>query len=84
MARPHIAPSAHKRGVTFHDVDAVLRFPEKVMKLSDTHTGQPERPNVDLYAGYDTSGEPLVVFVDRFENMAFHSEPGLRRYKWLF
>jgi len=49
MARPHIAPSAYKRGVTFHDVDAVLRFPEKVMRLSDTHTGQPERPNVDTF-----------------------------------
>lgn len=44
------------------------------MRLPDTHTGQPERPNVHLYAGYDTSGEPLVVFVDRL--MAFHSEPG--------
>jgi len=59
-----------------------LRFPEKVMRLS-IHRDQPERPNVDLYAGYDTSGEPLVLFVDRFENLAFHSEPGLRRYKWL-
>lgn len=87
MAIPHIAPSAYKRGITFHDVDAVLRFPEKVMKMSElaeTSMGQSERPNVELYAGYDTSGKPLVVFVDRFENMAFHSEPGSRRYRWLF
>lgn len=87
MARPHIAPSAYKRDITFHDVDVVLRFPEKVMRMSEsaeTGMGPSERPNVELYAGYDTSGKPLVVFVDRFENVAFHSEPGLRRYSWLF
>ena len=46
--------------------------------------GQSDRPNVTVYAGYDVTGNPLVVFVDRFENMAFHSEPGLRRFGWLF
>lgn len=52
--------------------------------LADMGLGQAERPNIEVYAAYDTSGNPLVVFVDRFENMAFDSEPGLRRYGWLF
>ena len=43
-----------------------------------------DRPNVDVYGGYDTIGQALVVFVDRFENIAFHSEPGDRRFGWLF
>lgn len=44
----------------------------------------PERPNVVIYAGYDIADRPLVVFVDRFENVAFHSEEGSRRFSWLF
>ena len=46
--------------------------------------GDPDRPNVFVYAGYDLADRPLVVFVDRFENIAFHSEPGTRRFGWLF
>ena len=43
-----------------------------------------ERPNVVVYAGYVVANRPLVVFVDRFEDIAFHAEPGSRRFGWLF
>ena len=52
--------------------------------LATNNLGEAERPNVDVYAGYDTDGNTLVVFVDRFEEIAFHSEPGSRRFGWLF
>ena len=44
----------------------------------------PDRPNVVVYAGYDIADRSLAVFVDRFENIAFHSEAGSRRFGWLF
>lgn len=44
MAKPHVAPSAYKHGVTFHDFHALLRFPEKVMRPSDTHTANLSAP----------------------------------------
>lgn len=46
--------------------------------------GQPDRPNVIVYGGLSVYGEELVVFVDRFEGMAFHPEPGLPKYAILF
>lgn len=85
--RPFILPSAHKHGVTFFDVRQVIENPYRILpmpELADIGLGQPERPNVDVYAGYDSAGSPLVVFVDRFERVAFHSEPGLRRFGSLF
>lgn len=52
--------------------------------LGELGLGQPDRPNVIVYGGLDVYGEELVVFVDRFEGMAFHSEPGLPKYETLF
>ena len=49
-------------------------------KVLDAH----ERPNIEVFAGHDVAGVPLVVFVDRFEDIAFHAEPGYRRFHWLF
>jgi len=43
-----------------------------------------DRQNVVIYAGYGIYGQELVVFVDRFEEMAFHSEPGRRNFRWMF
>ena len=43
--------------------------------------GQAERPNVTVYGGLNLHREKLVVFVDRFEGLAFHSEPGLPKYE---
>jgi len=43
-----------------------------------------ERPNVDVYAGLGVYQQKLVVFVDRFENQAFHAEPGDRNFGWMF
>lgn len=53
-------------------------------ELRDAGLGEAERPNVIVYGGYDLHGKPLVVFVDRYEQMAFHSEPGLPRFRELF
>ena len=46
--------------------------------------GEESRPNVDVYGGYSVNDVPLVVFVDRFEGMAFHSEPGIPKYEDLY
>ena len=46
--------------------------------------GEEDRVNVMVYAGYGIHGEELVVFVDRFEGMVFHSEPGDRNFGWMF
>ena len=46
--------------------------------------GEPDRPNVVVFGGRDGRQEPLVVFVDRFERIAFHSEPGRRNFGALF
>ena len=85
--RPFILPSAYKHGVTVFDVRQVLENPYYIVsmpKLAEMGLGQPERPNVDVYVGFDRAGRPLVVFVDRFEQVAFHSEPGLPRFRQLF
>lgn len=55
-----------------------------MVELHDLGLGEAERPNVVVYGGYDLNGTPLVVFVDRYERIAFHSEPGLPRFKKLF
>jgi len=84
---PYISRSACRHGVTSNDIELVLDDPSHVLSLSDIAAiglGDPERPNVIVYAGYDIANNPLVVFVDRFENIAFHSEPGRRRFSWLF
>jgi len=68
-------------------VIAVLHHPEWVMsmpELAEVGLGEMGRPNVDVYGGYGINDMPLVVFVDRFEEMAFHSEPGIPRYEDLF
>ena len=52
--------------------------------LHDTGVGEPSRPNVTVYGGFDVYREELVVFVDRFEGVAFHSEPGLPKYEELY
>ncbi len=52
--------------------------------LHDIGLGEPERPNVTVYGGLALSRKRLVVFVDRFEGVAFHSEPGLPKYAVLF
>ncbi len=91
--RPHIAKSACKYGVDYLDVYSVLDDPLLAASMADVvemaaRSGVPldeqERPNVDVFAGRDSSGDDLVVFVDRFESMAFHSEPGSRRFAWLY
>ena len=64
-----------------------LDEPEWVTPLPVLVTGeddQADRSNVNVYGGYDTFGRSLVVFVDRFENIAFHSERGDQRFGWLF
>lgn len=79
-----MAASACKRGTTHYDVVAVLESPEWVMSmpaLADFGLGGEDRLNVDVYGGYGINDVPLVVFVDRFEEMAFHSEPGLPKYQ---
>ena len=53
-------------------------------ELHDIGLGQTERPNVDVHGGYDLHGKPLVVFVDRYEQIVFHSEPGVPRFEELF
>ncbi len=77
-----IVRSACKHGVTSFDVRLVLGDPSAVVtmsELTDAGFSDLKRPNIVVYAGYDTDGNPLVVFVDRFENVAFHSERGQRR-----
>ena len=90
---PHIARSACKHGITYLDVYSVLDSPLLVAIMEDvvemaveagTVLDAHERPNVEVFAGYDVAGVSLVVFVDRFENIAFHAEPGRRRFGWLF
>ena len=84
---PYITRSACKHGVTSDDIEVILEHPEWIVRmplLYEDGKDETDRPNVDVYGGYDTSGQPLVVFVDRFENIAFHSEPGSRRFGWLF
>lgn len=78
-----VAPSACKHGVTYHDVIAVLHHPEWEMSmpaLAEIGLGEKGRPNVDVYGGYSINDMPLVVFVDRFEEMALRSEPGLPKF----
>lgn len=53
-------------------------------ELEEIGLGQKGRPNVDVYGGYSVDDVPLVVFVDRFEGMAFHSEPGIPKYQDLY
>lgn len=82
-----VAPSACKRGVTYYDVIAVLHHPEWEMSMPDLAEiglGEKGRPNVDVYGGYSINDMPLVVFVDRFEETAFHSEPGIPKYEELY
>ena len=57
---------------------------EPMSELAAIGIGEPSRPNVMVHAGYDVAGVPLVVFVDRFEGLAFHSELGMLDYGWLF
>lgn len=52
--------------------------------LHDMGVGEPGRPNVLVFGGFDVYRRELVVFVDRFEGMAFHSEAGLPKYEELF
>ncbi len=91
--KPSIARSACKHGIEYLDVYVVLDDPLQVLSMADVteraaQTGAglhlSGQPNVRVFVGYDLSGAPLVVFVDRFENLAFHSEPGYRRFAWLF
>ena len=82
-----VATSACKRGITYYDVIAVLNHPEWEMsmpELAEIGLGREGRPNVDVYGGYSINDTPLVVFVDRFEEMAVHSEPGIPKYEELF
>lgn len=53
-------------------------------ELEELGLGKEGRPNVDVYGRYGIGDFPLVVFVDRFEGMAFHSEPGLPKYEYLY
>ncbi|MDE0231525.1 MAG: hypothetical protein OXI56_00205 [bacterium] len=53
-------------------------------ELAEIGLGEKGRPNVDVYGGYGINDMPLVVFVDRFEERAFHSEPGLPKYEELY
>ena len=83
----HIDEPAYRHGVTPVDVALVLGNPIWIMSMPDLHDiglGEPERPNVTVYGGLAISKEKLVVFVDRFEGVAFHSEPGLPKYAELF
>ncbi len=88
---PYIARSACKHGISFYDVQAVLRDPLESLQMSDLTPSQPgdhltelDRVNVVVHAGYGIYGQKLVVFVDRFEDMAFHAEPGERNFGWMF
>ena len=90
---PYIARSACKHGITYVDVYLLLRDPMLVESMVEIvelaakagkKLDEPDRPNVDVFVGHDSFGHPLVVFVERFRNMAFHSEPGWRRFGWLF
>lgn len=83
----HIDKSACRHGVTPVDVALVLGNPIWMMSMPDLHDvglGESERPNVTVYGGLAVSRNELVVFVDRFEGVAFHSEPGLPKYAELF
>ena len=83
----YIAESACRHGVTAEDVALVLSDPIWIMSmpaLYDIGIGEPHRPNVTVYGGLDFYRRELVVFVDRFAAVAFHSEPGLSRYEELF
>ena len=53
-------------------------------ELEEIGLGEKGRPNVDVYGGCSVNDTPMVVFVDRFEEMAFHSEPGIPKYEELF
>ena len=53
-------------------------------ELENIGLGDEDRPHVDVYGGYSVDDIPLVVFVDRFEGMAFHSEPGIPKYEDLY
>lgn len=83
----HIDEPACRHGVTPVDVALVLGNPIWTMSMPDLHDiglGELERPNVTVYGGLAVSRNKLVVFVDRFEGVAFHSEPGLPKYAELF
>ncbi len=91
--KPHIAQSACKYGRNYLDVYSVLDDPLFVATMpeiiemaaqSGVVLNQDERPNGDVFAGRDSSGHDPVVFVDRFNKVAFHSEPGQRRFRWLY
>ena len=72
----------------------MLIAPVESILMSDTteiDAGRPgrrliesDRINVVVHAGYGIYGQELVVFVDRFEDVAFHSEPASRNYGWMF
>lgn len=83
----HIDESACRHGVTPLDVALVLGNAVWIMSMPELHDiglGESERPNVTVYGGLALSRRKLVVFVDRFEGVAFHSEPGLPKYTELF
>ena len=77
---PDIGQSSYRRGITYWDVQLVLDDPVWVETLSDIAAARgwtgpaAERPNVVVYGGYDLRGRRLVVFVDRYEDRAFHSQ----------
>ena len=77
--KPHIAKSACKYGIDYLDVYSVLGDPllvasmEVVVEMaaeSGVQLAQHERPNVDVFAGNDSFGDALVVFVDRHAHPA--------------
>ena len=91
--QPTFPRRACKYVIVYLDVYSVLDDPLLVVSMevvvemaaeSGVQLAQHERPNVDVFAGNDSSGDALVVFVDRFEDVAFHSEPGYRRFAWLY
>ena len=74
--RPHIAKSACKYGVDYLDVYSVLDDPLLAASMADVvemaaRSGVPldeqERPNVDVFAGRDSSGDDLVVLSSLWE-----------------
>lgn len=92
---PYIAASACRHGITPFDIQSVLNAPIEIVRLTDLERNDKddlsaresegvERPNVDVYAGLGVYQQKLVVFVDRFENQAFHAEPGDRNFGWMF
>ncbi len=80
---PHIARSACKYGIDPFDIQSVLNDPIDIIRMTEMEGGA-DRPNVDIYIGLGVYQQKVVVFVDRFENQAFHAEPGERNFGWMF